>query len=412
MKDAQTSEPALPDDLQRRKNQADVAKAEAGARQAEASARKTQIEADKEAAAAVREQISALVPDLSTVKESTLEAEDGTPMWGTFLTFEALPWVGDRVATIVLESVGDQVDNWRVLVTTDPDLASADAAYEDVMSGLDQLITTSERLLADVHIEFDFVTGGLALAAALPGLLSMVSARRTITTAATAANDLAAAAAVMRRLRIRAPSLALVYDDFRLVPHGRVHDKVAAVGDLRVGLVERKVTLSDEKSKTDAALAEAKAAKRPDAKKIAELTRQSTDAATRLGLIDSAMVAIDTVLAGIRTIPAGATRSLLATTALHEALHSEDGPPRFTHVLLIKGEAGQARESLDNRPLWLEDKFFAIADASITYLLIETADSTIVQSGTVTRLASASGATDGPPVVSVSNKANGAASRR
>jgi hypothetical protein len=401
MSENQASGPPLPDDLQRRKDAADVEKAEADVRGAEATARKTRIEADKEAAAAVRDQISALIPDLTKVKESTMEAKDGTPMWGTFLTFEALPRVADRVATILLERGKGQFGKWRLLVTSDPDLASADASYGDVMGGLDQLIHTSDKLAQDAHAEvLDPVTGGLALAAALPGLLSLLSAHRTVSTAATAANDLAAVAAVTRQLRYRAPDLAIVYDDFRLVPNATVHQKVANLGDCRLRLVERKLTLSDEKSTIDAALADAKAAKRPDAKKIADLTRQSTNIGTRLGLIDSAILAIDTVLAGIRAVPAGAKRSLLATTALQEALHLSNG---FTHVLLVKAEAGQARESLDNRPLWLEDKFFAIADASITYLFIQTSDSTIVESGTVTRLASASGDTDGAPLVAVSD---------
>jgi hypothetical protein len=51
-------------------------------------------------------------------------------------------------------------------------------------------------------------------------------------------------------------------------------------------------------------------------------------------------------------------------------------------VLLVKAEAGQVREVLGDRPLWLRDKFSNIADTSVTYMLIETAGSNILRSGT------------------------------
>jgi hypothetical protein len=286
-----------------------------------------------------------------------------------------------------------------VLITSDSDLASKDAACLDVTSGLEQLIDTADKLLNEIHLDFvDPVTGGLAVAAALPGVLSLLSAKRTLSTEATVANDLAAVAAVAASLRTRASSLVVVHDDFRLVPDGPVHAKLKEVSERRGALIAKKLTLTDEKSKTDADLAEAKAAKRPNPATIAALTRQSTDAATRIGLVESVSTVIDTVLAGIRSTPAGAKRSLLATAELQASLRGQD---KFTHVLLVKAQAGRVREQIDNRPLILDDKFYAIADTSITYMLIETEGSKIVASGTVTRLASASGSTDGPPSVHV-----------
>jgi hypothetical protein len=385
----------LPEALQRRKDEAEV-------RTAEANARKAEVEADKAADAAERERLTALVPDLSKVKDSTLDVKDATPMWST-LTFAALKKVGQAVADDVLAQQHD-AKLWRVLVTDEAELATSDAVHQEVTTGLEQLVAAADKLLEDVR---ELVATTIAaLAAALPGVLSLLSSRRTVSTAATAAGDLAAAAAVAGALRERSPDVAVVHDDFRLIAAGGVYAKLADVSDRRQKLVAKKLDISAAKSEAEVGLSEAKAAEPRDEAAVAMWTKKVQDAAARLGLIDSVITAIDTFVSAIRAVPKDATRSLLTTAALRDALH--EGMPFFTHVLLVKGQPGQAQQQLDNRPLWFKDRFSTVADTSITYALIETGESKILTSGTVSGMASARGEIGerwivDPPVVSGQN---------
>ncbi|HET8651219.1 MAG TPA: hypothetical protein VFM13_01480 [Gaiellaceae bacterium] len=401
------SSSTLPEPLKRRQDEAEVAKAEADARKAEADADKAKVEAEKAAAAADRERLTALVPDLAKVKESTLDVKDTTPMWGTFLTFAAVRKVGAAVADVVL-ATRPEAGDWRVLITDEAELATSDAVHQEVTTGLEQLKTAAEGILEQLKTAADEkeatkLVGPVvaSLASALPGVLSLFSSRRTVSTAATAASDLAAAAAVADALR-RPPEVVVVHDDFRLFPENGekgVYAILAEVADLHQKLVAKKLEFSDAKSTAEVELAKAKAAEHPDEAAIAKLTKDVRDAATRLGLVDSVITAIDTFAAAIRVVPAGATRSSLTTAALRDALHDQKSRFHFTHVLLLKAQAGQAQQQLDNRPFFFKDRFSTVADTSMTYALIETAQSTIVASGTVTGTASARGNIGEPPTV-------------
>ena len=122
---------------------------------------------------------------------------------------------------------------------------------------------------------------------------------------------------------------------------------------------------------------------------ITLLTQQSTNAAVRIGMIDSVVSAIDTFLVAIRAVPQGAKRNALASADLHELLHaaagSDDaGAEGFSHVLLVKAQAGQINQLLDNKPLFLADKFSVIADVTVTYMLIQSSNSRVATAGTVT----------------------------
>jgi hypothetical protein len=161
--------------------------------------------------------------------------------------------------------------------------------------------------------------------------------------------------------------------------------------------VAEKIKQSDKKAEAEAALAKAKAAKPRNEQLIEDLSKQVAEAATRLGLVDSAIAAIDAFTTSIRTVPEGGTRSPLAVAALHEALHGQ--PPELTHVLLVKAQAGQVEQALDNRPLFFNDKFTTMVDATVVYVLIETAGSTVVDSGTVTETTAARGKVGDKPTI-------------
>lgn len=421
------------------KAKADAAKAEADAAKAAADARKAEqesadhdtaaatkareaeslkkaAEADKDAAAARLSQLEALVPDLSSVKDSTLDVKDGPALWTSFLLGRAVNTAGQAVAEKV---TGSELKTGRVLVTSDSDLATADAVYQDVTAGLEQLVTAAKGVLdrtrpeaMDEAVRTAAATPvGAALEAAgaiggaIPAVLSLLSAQRTLDSAEVTASDLAAVAAVAGAMSQNG-SLRVVHDNFRLTPSGGVYDRYDSVGTARQQLIARKITLGDRKSDIQAELASAQAefetlkgstpappnhAQQIEAAKrrIAGAQALLDEVENRAAVVDSVLTAIDAFMSTVRAIPAGARRSPLATAALHAELHG--ATPSFTHVLLVKTQAGQAQQMLDNQPLWLRDKFSTAVEIGITFILIETKSSEIVVAGTESSVKSARG---------------------
>jgi hypothetical protein len=452
------TDPQLPEDLQARKHAAEVAKLEADARKAaadaetaeanaakartesvnaeqaqvplqqrEATARKAIAEANKDAAAARTAQLSAFIPDLSTVKASTLETKEGGALLGSFLTFGALERVATEIASRIVSA---PMTDGRLFITSESDIASSDAAYHEVSTGLKQLADASQRLLNDlqsptVMTQSASAAGAAisALAGAVPSLLSLFSAQRTLTTGATTVGDVAAAAAVAGALRglTGAARIAVVFENLRLMPASAVMNASRDVSEQRQKLLVRKLQLEDDKGRsTEQVAAERRrvaslekaisdAGKNPPdglglqreeaLKTIEGIERKMVDMTLRLGLIDGLITSIDAFLAAIAKVPEGARRSPLAAAALHEHLRPAEIPSgtaaavstTSTHVLLIKAQPGQSQQLLNDKPFWFDDKFSTIVDVSVTYVLIATKDSIVLSAGTVTKTARAYG---------------------
>lgn len=399
-------------DLRRRIDEAAAAKAEAEAAQARAAARKETAEADEAAAAARRAQLTALVPDFSKVETGALDVkEDDSPLWSTYLLAYTLGIAARDVAGALPTTDAPR----RILVTSNPDLASGDAVYLDVRTGLNELDDAAEKLITAVDAG-DARTLGLALdaagavAAAVPAVLSLFAAKRTLSTAALTPTDVAACAAVAGALKVARTTDTIFHDDFRLVAGDTtISVLLESVADRQQQLVGRKITLGKEKGTLEEQRVNAQAeldvlrkAATPDqaqidakSKEIAELQRKLSGVDGRLGMVASLLDAIAAYLTTIRT-PAGGQRSPLATAALHAQLHVAD-TSGFTHVLLVKAQAGQAQQELDDRPLWLRDKFSVTADVSLTYILIETKTSSIVAAGAKTASRTAHGSIGDKP---------------
>ncbi len=390
----------LSEEHQHRKDEADVAKAEAEARSAV-------IKADKEASDARAAQLAGLVPDLGKVERNTLEVKDGPAMLSSALTYRAL-----QNAAASVQKALEAHEVRRVLVTSEADLASADAGYRDITSGLDVLDAAAAELLPVTKQSPPEEPGGdeiaiatavqvaSTVAAAIPAVLSLFSTQRTVRTAPVTVTDLAAATAVAGT--IRSATVTVVHDDFRLVHGNAVYTKATTLDEKRQQLVAQKITLEDRKSVDAARLTTAQAEVKqftdvtPDDQGKLDVARKNVEHLTvavhhsslRIGRVESLVTAIDTFTTAIRMVPTGATRSALAAAALHEQLRSDtDG---FGHVLLIKADAGQAQQVTENRML-RDDKFSTFVDANLMYLLIETAGSTVVAAGTVSGTATARG---------------------
>lgn len=465
----------LPEDLQRRKQEAEVAKVVAEAAKAEADAAKARAdaakadadaakaradavkteqeatdhdstaakkerdatadkaaaEAERDAAAARRASITALVPDVSKVAKSTLTVKDGPNLGASLLTFGALRDLAEQVAARLVPDPQAPGDT-RVLMTSQEDLATSDAVYFEVSNGLTQLRNAATDLLPKTDpkaaelqpmgpaLALDLAAG---LAAAVPAIFSLFSAERTLSTATVTVGNLAAAAEVAGAIKTRAPSWAIVHDDFRLLKDGPIHKLEREVAECREKLIARRLELARHKSEAASELDRAGAAARaleneaakagadPPADLLKRLTqardevRQTTEKATRMSsladAVESAVASIDTFMTAIHTTPTGGRRPPIATAALHEDLHSEN---RFTHALLVRTEAGESQQLLENKPLWWNDKYSSVVDLSLTYLLISVTDSSITAAGTVTGTASASGKIGEPPKIKIDTR--------
>jgi hypothetical protein len=384
-------------------------------KQREAESRKATAEAEKSTAAADRDRVAALIPDFSKVERGSLELKGDQPLFASPLANRALDEGAETLVTEALE-VLPQGGKWRVLVTSDAELATSHAAYIDVVTGLDQLFETAEDLIDKISradtLEFLPVVPAIAaLAGAVPGLLSLFSAHRTVTTAPVTVGDLAAAAATAGALKRAEPGGTVVHDDFRVLETSRVHQKLAALSKKREELVGHRIALESEKTaksteleaahanikeitaQLQAAPADAQPALRAKLKETqdeaASLEQAISAATVKLGLIESVQSAIDAFVASLTAVPEGGKRSPLAQAAMREHLHdvadstkpTDKDPGAFTHVLLVKGNGGSAVQTVEDRPLWWKDKFAVIATASITYMLLETAGSSILAAG-------------------------------
>jgi hypothetical protein len=381
-------------------------------------------EAKLKSAEARQKQLSALIPDLSKVTPGSLETKGETPLFGPSLAQRAAAAAAARAAKRVGETIGGALGSARVLVTSDADLATSDAVYVEVLSGLGGLIIAAEKLMADVEpatpapaqetesFRAQFVGPALvplveALASALPGALSLLSAHRTLSTSPVTVDSFAAAAVVAGELSQKTPKPAIFHDDFRLLPEGgAVQDKVASLAEKRTELVGLKITLEDRKSTESARLGELKAEVKESEEKISEAKKADRDGlrpaldklhgevaecevavgecAVRVGLIDSTTDAIDKFTTSMQTTAAGATHSPLVAAILREQLHRDCGDAKkFTHVLLVKAEPGSAQQLVDDRPLMFKDKFTTIATATVSYMLIETTGGSVLRSGSI-----------------------------
>lgn len=398
----------------------------------EAVERKETAEANKDAAAARADQIKALIPDLSKVTPSTLEVGQGPAFATSPLAYRAL----QKAAAAVNQQMALAVKGKRILVTSDEDLATGDATYWDVSTGLKELVRSADVVLTELEtakaakVETASFVPGLdaitAVAAAIPSVLSLFSAERSTASAAVTIEDITAAAAVTGALTAVTDANkpeSVVHDDFRLlpgptnpnpargsVPEG-IYDLSASIDHRRGELRTERIIVVHRKADNDESLATntsavAAAQKSFDeandadkevlgkglddlGKARAGLLSKAAKEEARIAGIDAVITGLDSFTTAIRTIPAGAKRSPLATAALHEQLHT--GEQRFDVVLLVRAEAGQTQQVVTNKPLWFRDRFATVVDVGITYMLISTNGSSILAAGTAPGTATATG---------------------
>ena len=405
-------------------------------RKQEAEAEKAIAEARKATADADRARLSALIPDLGDMSrgETTITTEQ--PLFSAVLAHRALGDAAGVMKTRLEGKLGEGV----TLLTSDPDLATSDAVYLDVRTGLDQLSTAADKLLAAAKPEAGLeeaaeaqgdkealgagaVTGALgaavggpagmaagALAAAVPSVLSLLSAHRSISTYPATVDDTAALAAVGGALA----EWKVKLDDFRLVPEGEITEAASELQTRRSQLVELKLTQDQTRSRGAAVRSASEERIRElnaqldkarekglsvedilrsikeekEARDLASMTEKRS--AVFIGLIESALSTIDAFVAKLTTVPAGGKRSPLAAAALREQFRS-NGDAKISKVLLVKAASGSVAQLLNDRPLWFKDRFMMIGSVSVSYVLIDPSDSTVEAAGQAPGTASVKG---------------------
>jgi len=311
-----------------------------------------------------------------------------------------------------METVADKIKRLvndpkpSLLLTASADLATSDAAYGEVVGGLEELNAAADAILGPAAAQPEppgakvlpvaAVAG--AIASAVPPLLSLLAPQRTLSSFAISPDTTAATALLADHLT--QAGLAVQIDDFRPVPQGRVHDLEVALRQQRAKLVKEKLARDQARIEADNErashqtevddLTKALDALKPDDPNYNDLQtklKNATDerdesanataqAADDVGAMTDLQTSIDTFLSAIHSVPANGTRSAYTLASLRQDLH--DGPA--TRVVYISASGGSSDELLEHRFL-VKDKFESIASVSVSYWVLDPSNGTIIAAG-------------------------------
>lgn len=341
-------------DLARRQAEFAEWQAQQGKRTAEAEARLRELRLKNDEAR--RTAIKDVVPDLADVdRGSTTVPEQGT-VFHALLGGHALQDAARKLIPAVKSDSG-LGDDYRVLVTTDLDLAGRDADFRSLVTQLEHFKELVDRFLEPEaappqhrHAVAGLATS-LAVAAAqmLPGLLSLVSARRTLSTSGSSLDDETVLMAVAGALAEADAEATVVVEKARLI--GKSGEAQQAWDNLQSAC--RRLSLE------------------------VEVEEGEDDEEERAGEGRALLAACRSALAATATVQPGASRSALATASLQEALHSEE----YAGVLVVKGGACSSTQLVDDRPLHFGDPLSVVTTATISYLLLDQHDGSRVRRG-------------------------------
>lgn len=373
--------------------------------QRQAQARQAVAQADQATASAQQAQISALTPDFSKITPGTTTIQGQEPLFGSALARRALEKAMETVAGKIGGLANDQKPS--LLLTASADLATSDAAYGQVVDGLEELTSATEAMLeADAaqrppqEPKFLPVAAAGAVAAAVPPLLSLLAPQRTLSSFAISPDTTAAMSLLADHLT--QAGLAVRIDDFRPVPQGRVRDLEMALRQKRATLVQTKLQRDGERTQADNQRASHQAevdnltkaldGLTPGDPKYNELqTKLQTAMAARdtsadatakasddVGVMTDLQTSIDTFLTAIHTVPSNGTRSAYTLASLRQDLHADDPA---TRVVYISASGGSSDQLLEHRSLLFKDKFESIASVSVSYWVLEPKNGTIIAAG-------------------------------
>jgi len=369
--------------------------------QREAQTRQAVAQAGQATASAQQAQISALIPDFSKVTPGTTTIQGQQPLFGSVLARRALEQAMETVAGKISHLVNDQRPS--LLLTASADLATSDAAYGEVVDGLEALTTAAKAILEPAEppgAKVLPVAAAGAIASAVPPLLSLLAPQRTLSSFAIGP-DTTAAMSLLADYLTRA-GLAVRIDDFRPVPQGRVHDLEVALRQKRPDLIQKKLERDGERIQADNGRISHQAevdnltktldglapsdpkyndlqTKLQAAKSARDASADATaKASDDVGVMTDLQTSIDTFLTAIHTVPANGTRSAYTLASLRQDLHVDDPA---TRVVYISASGGSSDQLLEHRSFLFKDKFESIASVSVSYWVLEPRNGTIIAAG-------------------------------
>jgi hypothetical protein len=308
-----------------------------------------------------------MVPDLQEVKRGELTSAEGKVGFSTLLKVKALADAADRVRQAVK---GDGKDKYRVFVTADPLLLQRDAMRKGLTDRLSRLAEVLEGFLgaspdSGPKVEtFDPVSAVVAaatgLSKAIPGVLSLFAAHRTLTVQDLTVEDAEAVAAVAGSLASAEVGERVVIDSFRFLEsdpppeNGKASAVLAARDRLQKALIDLQKALAVEKVKPKE---EADAAWIAAAEAIAAVARDTLDAAD--------------------TIPSGGTMSPLTAAVAVEHIRLGD----YQYVLLVQEAGASVVELASDRALAMKDPIHVVGTVALAYQLIDPQDSHVIAAG-------------------------------
>lgn len=431
--------PKLLDDLQRRKQTAEIEKLEFDLEKARREERNAIATQD-------RQRLAQFVPDLSKVTGNTLENKATGTTFSSVAAQHALLLAGAAVAqAIERHLVNDDGTAEQILLTTVSDLATEDLVYWEVRSRFDELIKQASTYVLAAAQEGPSdapkaAREGLAAAvglaaAALPQLVSLFTSDKALKQESISPIDSAAVVAVTAKLKEprKGEEPKVWLDDFRLVTTKTpIHLMDGALLDL-LGELRSKVTEAlRNKAASDTRTAQYREARatqeellkgaaentKPEIRrgiqeidgKVDEQVLASSNEKVRADEVAEVIKSAGDFIAAARVSPPtgrspfsrAALMSLLRGEAVgdngtQDSNQQEPAPP-IPYVLQVKALAGQANEAVTSRKLG-SSKFTNVVDASIAYVLLDVASGRVLTAGIETRVVAVRGVVGELPTI-------------
>lgn len=341
------------EEIARSKLESEAAKLHAEAQKAALDVEKARIELAEMA-----------VPDITGIERGSLTASEGKPMLASPLASRALAKAAQKVADAACAKA-----TTVIRVTTDRDLEASSAAYIEVQNGLETLKNQAEQALAPLPppasagspsgpVWYLGPATGVAVATAAKSILvpalSLLSAKRTISTQELSGDDRLAAIAVAGAIKAVTDSRTVYLDSAR-----PILSSDSAVTSLRDDVAAKREELRAYKTELE--------------------TREDQAAVTRTAVIEKLVAAIDAYLVALATVPSGATRSAWTSALIQERSTAEGND-----VLVVQAISGSALQLLDDRPLWWKDRFSTYASMGVAFILVSGATGEVKLAGSRT----------------------------
>lgn len=332
-------------------------------RDAEARAKREQLDLENEErrlknAETLRSAWKDAVPDLGAVDRGKTSVKDDEVMFSTLLATRALADAASEISLAVTQKASGSMG---IVVTTDPDLISRVARYREALEHIKSLQSLLESVKDPKAVRREALSTmpalGVAAAAAklLPGLLSLISAHRSVASQDLEQDEATVAMAVAGALLGREPSLDIRLDKTRLLP--AESPLMTTWDEFRGATLELVAKLAAEQSKAEG---------EQDAEWLAQA--------------QSVLSIAQEALTGMTSIPQSATASPLVGAAAEEFL--VDSSSRY--VLVVRPAGSSATQLVSDRPLAMKDPVHVTATSAIAFTLVALVDSRVVAAGVKT----------------------------